>query len=245
MRNKYDDYEDIYGEDEDYEDFYGEDEDDDEDAFDDWEEKSPLERWKKYKEEGGFYDYGQWLEENGYIKIEEWAPIPEFEGYLEASNMGRIKNTWTGNVLKQTTNKKGYKSITVNILGQQYTREVHRLVASAFIDGEHTGMDVHHKDGNKANNKLSNLEYCTRKENVRHAIEDGLMKPSGFGKKPIKVKCIENGKIYNSIRECSKDIGIDQGVLSYHFKDKIKATCKGYTFEKVEEEGGSDGREVD
>ena len=205
-----------------------------EDTFDDFEEKSPLEQWKQHKKEGGFYDYGQWLEENGYIKVEQWAPIPEFEGYLEASNMGRIKNAWTGKVLKQGINTKGYKTVTVNILGQSYTRTVHRLIASAFIEGDHTGMDVHHKDADKTNNRLSNLEYCTRKENVRHAIEDGVMKPNNFGRKPIKVKCIENGKTYTSIHECYKDIGVCPSEIRRYLAEKVKTTCKGYTFERVE-----------
>lgn len=204
------------------------------DDFDEFEEKSPLEQWKEYKAEGGFYDYCQWLEENGYMKVEEWAPIPEFEGYFEASSVGRIKNAWTGKVLKQGTNKKGYKIVSLKVLDQKCTREVHRLVASAFIDGDHAGMDVHHKDGNKTNNRLSNLEYCTRKENIRHAIEDGVMKPNNFGNKPIKVKCNENGKIYNSINECSRDTGVYSSDIRRYLAGKVKTTCKGYTFEKVE-----------
>lgn len=204
------------------------------DEFDDFEEKSPLDQWKEYKEEGGFYDYCQWLEENGYMKVEEWAPIPEFEGYYEASNVGRIKNAWTGKVMKQGTDNKGYKTVCVNMLDQKYTRRVHRLVASAFIEGDHTGMDVHHKDNNKTNNRLSNLEYCTRKKNIRHAIEDGVMKPNNFGNKPIKVKCNENGKIYNSINECSRDTGVYSSDIRRYLAGKVKTTCKGYTFEKVE-----------
>ena len=206
-------------------------------------ELKPLQRWNKYKEEGGFYDYQQWLEENGYIKVEEWAPIPEFDGMFEASDMGRIKNTWTGKVLKQGTNSKGYKTISINVLGQKYTREVHRLVAAAFIEGDHTGMDVHHKDANKTNNRLSNLEYCTRKKNIEYAIRDGVMKPNGFGNKPIKVRCIENGKIYNSLNECSRELNIDQSCISQYLKGNLK-TCKGYTFERAEE-GDSDGGEMD
>lgn len=204
------------------------------DEFDDFEEKSPLDQWKEYKEEGGFYDYCQWLEENGYMKVEEWAPIPEFEGYYEASDVGRIKNAWTGKVIKQGTNRKGYKTVSLKVLDQKCTREVHRLVASAFIDGDHVGMDVHHKDSNKTNNRLSNLEYCTRKENIRHAIKDGVMKPNNFGNKPIKVKCVETGEVYDSIRECGKALGISQSTIVSYLKGKVKTTCKGYTFEKVE-----------
>lgn len=204
------------------------------DEFDDFEEKSPLDQWKEYREEGGFYDYCQWLEENGYMKVEEWAPIPEFEGYYEASDVGRIKNAWTGKVIKQGTNRKGYKTVSLKVLDQKCTREVHRLVASAFIEGDHTGMDVHHKDSNKANNRLSNLEYCTRKEHVKHSKENGTFHHNDFGNKRIKVKCNENGKIYNSINECSRDIGVAVADIGRYLAGKVKTTCKGYTFEKVE-----------
>lgn len=205
-----------------------------EDDFDVFEEKSPLEQWKQYKKEGGFYDYGQWLEENGYMKVEQWAPIPEFEGYFEASDMGRIKNTWTGKVLKQGINSKGYKTVTVNILGQAYTRSVHRLIASAFIEDDLTGLEIHHKDTNKTNNRLSNLECCTRKEHVERSIEDGISNHHNFGRKRIKVKCMENGKKYNSLNECERDIGVHVSEIRRYLAGEVKTTCKGYTFERVE-----------
>lgn len=105
---------------------------------------------------------------------EIWAKVKEDPRY-EVSNLGRVRNSETGRVLKQMLNQEhGY--LRVNICGGH--RYVHRLVADAFYDGEHKNMDVNHIDGNKANNALSNLEYCTRKDNIRHAFINGLKYPT-------------------------------------------------------------------
>lgn len=64
----------------------------------------------------------------------------------------------------------------VNLDGRH--RYIHRLVADAFFAGEHDGIDVNHIDGNRLNNDLTNLEWCTRKENIRHAYINGLKYPT-------------------------------------------------------------------
>lgn len=204
------------------------------DEFDDFEEKSPLDQWKEYRDEGGFYDYCQWLEENGYMKVEEWEAVYDFGSQYEVSNTGKVRNIDTRRILKQGTDSKGYKTVTLSRCGYGFQKRVNILVAEAFLGGPYPGLDVHHKDGDKTNNHADNLEWCTRKENIQYAIRDGLMKPNGFGNKPIKVKCNENGKIYNSINECSRDIGVCTSDISKYLAGKVKTTCKGYTFEKVE-----------
>ena len=197
-------------------------------------EKEPLTLWREYKDNGGFYDYKQWLEENGYMEVEEWVPAYEFEFEYEVSNLGRVRNAWNGKILKQTTNRKGYKCVTLYIGGQKFSKRVHRLVAESFNAVIPEGMDVNHIDGDKSNNELSNLEFCTRKENVRHAIDNGLAKPNDFGKKRVKVRCIETGVLYKSINECSRDTRVDVAEIRRYLSGKVKTNCKGYTFEKVD-----------
>lgn len=204
------------------------------DEFDDFEEKSPLDQWKEYKEEGGFYDYCQWLEENGYMKVEEWDAVHDFGFRYEVSNTGKVRNVETNRILKQTPDSKGYMTVTLCRGGYGFRKRVNILVAQAFLGGPYPGLDVHHKDGDKTNNHADNLEWCTRKENIQYAIRDGLMKPNGFGNKPIKVKCVETGEVYDSIRECGKKLGVSQSTIVSYLKGKVKTTCKGYTFEKVE-----------
>lgn len=91
----------------------------------------------------------------------------------EISDDGEIRNKHTGRLIKQFAGKDGY--LRTQIAGK--TRSVHRLVALAFIPTE-VGKDfVNHKDGNKQNNKVDNLEWCTRSENMQHAYDNALKQP--------------------------------------------------------------------
>ena len=106
---------------------------------------------------------------------EFWLDVKEDPRY-EVSNLGNVRNKKTGRYLTPNANREdGYYRVTIN--GKH--KYVHRLVADAFFDGDkHQKLDVNHIDGNKRNNTLPNLEYCTRKENIRHAFDTGLKYPS-------------------------------------------------------------------
>lgn len=105
--------------------------------------------------------------------MERWLSVRDHPNY-EVSNHGQIRNKRTNKILKPQLNREGgYLRVALN--GTRYY--VHRLVADAFFDGEHGKIDVNHIDGNRVNNDLTNLEWCTRKENVRHAYINGLKYP--------------------------------------------------------------------
>jgi len=101
---------------------------------------------------------------------EHWITTQENEKY-EVSNQGRVRNKRSGRILAPQYNKPG-GYLRVNINGKHHY--IHRLVANAFYDGDHSNMDVNHRDGNKENNNLVNLELTTRKQNIRHAWDNGL-----------------------------------------------------------------------
>jgi hypothetical protein len=88
------------------------------------------------------------------------------------SNYGDVKNAKTGKILKPMLNHKGY--YRVELSGKLYF--IHRLVASAFINNKENKPQVNHIDGNKINNMVNNLEWCTNIENQRHAKENNLKK---------------------------------------------------------------------
>ena len=104
---------------------------------------------------------------------ETWKPLG---GIYEISDKGEIRNAKTMKTLQTFVGKDGY--VRVQLAGDiGKTCTVHRLVAKAFIPQEEGKLFVNHKDGSKTNNEVSNLEWCNRFENMRHAYETGLKNP--------------------------------------------------------------------
>ncbi len=101
--------------------------------------------------------------------MEIWKQIRGF-GY-EVSTWGRIKNTYTGQILKPYTNHKGYLKIELYRKGRGYKKRIHRLVAEAFIPNPYGYPQVDHIDGNKQNNSITNLRWVDNKMNCEHAKE--------------------------------------------------------------------------
>ena len=164
--------------------------------------------------------------------MEEWVTVKHFNKN-EASSNGNIRNSKTGRILKNKKNHNGNDICTLrdNHSIQRSVR-VHRIIADSFYDGEHDGLDVNHIDGNKSNNNISNLEFCTRKENIAHSLRNGLSRTNDYGKRRIKVHVLENDTIYNSINECGRCLGIDPSLISQYLRGEIK-NCYGYHFEAV------------
>ena len=112
---------------------------------------------------------------------EEWRLI--FDGLYEVSNLGRVRravdgvNTKAGDIRSPGVKSSGYHQVALYKNGKATNRSVHRLVVEAFIGKIPKGMEVNHKDGNKLNNQLDNLEIVTKSENMKHAIQMGLHTP--------------------------------------------------------------------
>lgn len=101
---------------------------------------------------------------NLMIDKEVWKEIPNYNEY-QVSNYGRIKNKNTEKILKSYKRKDGYLKIELNKEKNNKTFYIHRLVAEAFIPNPNNLIFVNHKDENKSNNCVSNLEWCTRAYN--------------------------------------------------------------------------------
>ncbi len=110
----------------------------------------------------------------GVILIEEvWK---HYIYIYSVSNLGKVRNDKTNKILKSHINNHGYSYITLSFGNRNKVKKryVHRLVAYVFIPNPNNKPQVNHKDGNKMNNNLENLEWCTQRENTIHAYKTGL-----------------------------------------------------------------------
>lgn len=111
------------------------------------------------------------IEDNQVLNIEVWKQISNLP--YEISSLGKIRNL-KGKVLKTYIQNSGYEQIKLNYQRLHIHKSIHRLVAEAFIANPLNKIYVNHIDGNKLNNTVNNLEWCTNSENILHARKTGL-----------------------------------------------------------------------
>jgi len=159
---------------------------------------------------------------------------------------GNIYSNYINKYLKPYTNKHGYKAIKIKIGDEVKHKYIHRLVAETFIIKHVDKTEVNHIDGNKLNNNVENLEWCTRSENLKHMFKVCGRKPNmpmkgKFGKEnpcSIKVwqKDLEGNKIklWTGIREAARQLNLNQSNIIKNCK-KINHTCGGFIWRYYDE----------
>lgn len=144
------------------------------------------------------------------MKIIEWKPIKDFEGYF-INELGQVKSIrrYKGSkeiILKGSKNQQGYKTISMIKNGKVYTKTLHRLLMETFKPNEDNLPCINHIDGNILNNSLENLEWCTYGHNEKEAYRLGLKKPRINRKKVMKLDKNNNIiKIYESLNSVKED----------------------------------------
>lgn len=116
--------------------------------------------------------------------MERWKSIDGYEGLYEVSSYGRVRSLdrfdrlgriTSGRVLSPTNNGCGYYTVQLSNGGIKKRHYIHRLVAKAFIKNYSKLNEINHKDENKSNNNVSNLEWCSRKYNVNYGDHNAKM----------------------------------------------------------------------
>ena len=154
---------------------------------------------------------------------EIWKDVPGFEGIYEVSTLGQIKSKprkgTAGGILRGHTDKKGYVNVTLRKDSAQSTHKLHRLVALTFLPNPQELPEVNHKDENKQNNYVDNLEWCTTAYNHEYGT-----RTLRCGK---PVVCVETGKEYPGARWAANELGLDPSTITKCCR-KPTYTCGGY-----------------
>jgi hypothetical protein len=170
--------------------------------------------------------------------MEIWKDIKGYEGSYQVSSKGRVKalsrvvkSRWgTPKPLKEKEIREivdalGYSRLSLSKDGKVKTHKIHRLVAETFLIGE---GHINHIDGNKQNNHVSNLEFCTIKQNHNHAFESGL-RPNKYY---IPIVCNETGEMFESQADLARSLGISGIMVSSYIRGNMKH-IKGKTYTQL------------
>lgn len=162
---------------------------------------------------------------------EIWQHIPGYEGLYEISTLGRIVRAKDKYLMKFTIDSDGYFSVGLTKDHKQRWFRVNRLVAQTYLPNPYNLPIVHHKDNNKQNNSVSNLEWVTVQTNTLHAIHTGRLTFDSNHLKQIaqirgnnlkkQVVCLDTNKIYPSIQACADAVGLGRDALSRHIRSRV------------------------
>lgn len=169
--------------------------------------------------------------------IEIWRNIEGYEGLYQVSNLGRVKSLKFKDerILKCGNNGRGYLFVGLSKHNKVKHHYIHRLVAKAFIPNPDNLPEVNHRDEDKTNNNINNLEWCNHIYNMNYGthnkrmceslINNGLLK----GKKHPRAKtiiCITTGEIFDYMGDITKKYGVSNSNISACCKGRYKTAGK-------------------
>ena len=170
--------------------------------------------------------------------MEEWRSIIDYEGIYEVSNMGRVRSIvadehYRARILKPALNLCGYLFVNLYKNGKGNPRTIHRLVAKSFIPNPDNLPEVNHKDEDKTNNNVENLEWCTKSHNCSYGthiarVIEARNKNGGQNAEKIVLQCDLHGNVikeWKSLMEAHRNGFCRRGIQAV-LKGKIKTYKK-------------------
>lgn len=187
------------------------------------------------------------------MEQEIWKDIIGYEGLYQVSSLSRVKRVQrevyhplNGTYIRKELmkqpyiNKKGYCIVGLSNNGVKVNMKLHRIVASAFIPNPNNYPQINHKNGNKSDNRVVNLEWCTGKHNIQHAVKNGLKpvtdrqrksasdmmkkKVGGLNYAAKLVVNIESGIFYDTTKEAAESISKTRRTFSKYLSGLRKNT---------------------
>lgn len=163
---------------------------------------------------------------------EIWKDIKGYEGLYQVSNLGRIKSfprngtrSKEAAILRGHDTPKGYMQICLTKDRVRKTIKIHRLVAEAFLPNPTNLPQINHKDENKQNNRVDNLEWCDcRYNNCYNGRMEKIAKKNGR-----RVRCLETDTVYDSVAKAAEATGISHSNIVYVCQGEFKQ-IKGFHF---------------
>lgn len=165
--------------------------------------------------------------------MERWIRSRLYPRY-EVSNEGRVRGLKHNKILNPYGDGRGYLKVDLYNGSECTSASVHRLVADTFLDRPHERLEVNHIDGNKHNNSVDNLEWCTRSANLQHAYDLGLKKPPSYRPRQRKVRIVETGEEFDTLGKCARHINGCVCHIASCLNGQRKRH-KGYHFEAVDD----------
>jgi hypothetical protein len=178
---------------------------------------------------------------------EIWKDIPGYENYYQISNTGKVKSFVSNKILKPITDKDGYLRVCLCVNQKRKSHIIHRIVAKVFIPNPQNKPHINHLDFNITNNCVSNLEWCTPKENILYSYNEGRINPPKYWKNKFSynhhsskevLQYDINGTVinkYGSAHEAMRQTGIDNKHISGVARGERK-TAGGFIWKYSNEE---------
>ena len=161
--------------------------------------------------------------------IEEMKDIKDYEGLYAITRDGNVWSYRNNKFLKPRLNKGDYHQVNLCKNGKGKNFLIHRLVAKAFIPNPNNLPEVNHKDEDKSNNCVENLEWMSKIDNINYGT--GIERSAKKRSKPVY--CIELNKIFDGARQAARELGLDNSSIIKCCKGKVK-THRGYHWKYAE-----------